>query len=38
MIFSEIYRNGAEWKFRAVGQGYQSGLAGVATDFGVTLG
>jgi tellurium resistance protein TerD len=38
MIFSEIYRSGAEWKFRAVGQGYQSGLAGVATDFGVNLG
>ncbi|PZE67514.1 MULTISPECIES: TerD family protein [unclassified Curtobacterium] len=38
MIFSEIYRSGAEWKFRAVGQGYQSGLAGVATDFGVQLG
>jgi tellurium resistance protein TerD len=37
MIFSEIYRSGAEWKFRAVGQGYQSGLAGVATDFGVNL-
>lgn len=37
MIFSEIYRSGAEWKFRAVGQGYQTGLAGVATDFGVNL-
>ncbi|MFB2580440.1 TerD family protein [Herbiconiux sp. P15] len=37
MLFSEIYRNGAEWKFRAVGQGYASGLAGIATDFGVPL-
>ena len=37
MIFGELYRNGAEWKFRAVGQGYQSGLAGIATDFGVNL-
>jgi tellurium resistance protein TerD len=37
MIFSEIYRNGAEWKFRAVGQGYASGLRGVATDFGIVL-
>jgi tellurium resistance protein TerD len=37
MIFAEIYRNGAEWKFRAVGQGYASGLRGVATDFGIAL-
>ena len=37
MIFSEIYRHGGEWKFRAVGQGYASGLRGVATDFGIVL-
>ncbi|MCZ2401908.1 TerD family protein [Paenarthrobacter sp. Z7-10] len=37
MIFAEIYRNGAEWKFRAVGQGYATGLHGIATDFGITL-
>ena len=37
MVFGELYRNGAEWKFRAVGQGYASGLAGIATDFGVGL-
>jgi tellurium resistance protein TerD len=36
MVFGELYRNGAEWKFRAVGQGYASGLAGIASDFGVT--
>jgi tellurium resistance protein TerD len=35
MVFAELYRNGAEWKFRAVGQGYASGLAGIARDFGV---
>jgi tellurium resistance protein TerD len=35
MLFAELYRNGAEWKFRAVGQGYASGLAGIARDFGV---
>ncbi|MFJ8187995.1 TerD family protein, partial [Streptomyces sp. NPDC096105] len=35
MIFGELYRNGAEWKFRAVGQGYASGLSGIAADFGV---
>jgi tellurium resistance protein TerD len=38
MIFGELYRNGAEWKFRAVGQGYDSGLAGIARDFGVNVG
>ena len=38
MIFGEVYRRGAEWKFRAVGQGYQSGLAGIATEFGVNVG
>jgi tellurium resistance protein TerD len=37
MVFGELYRNGAEWKFRAVGQGYASGLAGIAQDFGVGL-
>ena len=37
MVFGEVYRNGAEWKFRAVGQGYQSGLAGIAKDFGLNV-
>jgi tellurium resistance protein TerD len=37
MIFGEMYRNGADWKFRAVGQGYSSGLAGIARDYGVPL-
>jgi tellurium resistance protein TerD len=37
LVFGELYRAGAEWKFRAVGQGYASGLAGVASDFGVTV-
>jgi tellurium resistance protein TerD len=37
MVFGEIYRNGAEWKFRAVGQGYSSGLAGIARDYGVNV-
>jgi tellurium resistance protein TerD len=38
MIFGELYRNGGDWKFRAVGQGYASGLAGIAKDFGVNVG
>ena len=37
MVFGELYRHGAEWKFRAVGQGYASGLAGIAQDFGVNV-
>jgi tellurium resistance protein TerD len=37
MVFGELYRNGPEWKFRAIGQGYASGLAGIARDFGVNL-
>ncbi|MFB4299584.1 TerD family protein [Actinomadura sp. NTSP31] len=37
MVFGELYRSGTDWKFRAVGQGYASGLAGIATDFGVNL-
>jgi tellurium resistance protein TerD len=38
MVFGELYRNGNEWKFRAVGQGYSSGLRGIAQDFGVNVG
>jgi tellurium resistance protein TerD len=37
MVFGELYRNGEEWKFRAVGQGYASGLRGIAQDFGVNV-
>ncbi|MGA5291820.1 TerD family protein [Streptomyces pseudogriseolus] len=37
LVIVEVYlRNGA-WKVRAVGQGYADGLAGIATDFGVTV-
>ena len=37
MLFGELYRSGTEWKFRAVGQGYASGLKGIALDFGVKV-
>nr|WP_145486726.1 MULTISPECIES: TerD family protein [Streptomyces] len=37
LVLGELYRHGAEWKFRAVGQGYASGLAGIASDYGVTV-
>ncbi|WP_329550281.1 TerD family protein [Streptomyces sp. NBC_01356] len=37
LVIVEVYlRNGA-WKARAVGQGYANGLAGIATDFGVSV-
>ncbi|MER5990218.1 VWA domain-containing protein [Streptomyces viridosporus] len=36
-IGGELYRRQGAWKFRAVGQGYASGLAGLATDFGITV-
>ncbi|WP_040795690.1 TerD family protein [Nocardia higoensis] len=36
-VFGEIYRRGGAWKVRAVGQGWDSGLAGVATNFGVQI-
>jgi tellurium resistance protein TerD len=38
LIFGEVYRHGGDWKFRAVGQGYQGGLAPVARNFGVNVG
>ncbi|MEE1787673.1 TerD family protein [Kitasatospora sp. NPDC059722] len=37
MVFGELYRNGGEWKFRAIGQGYASGLRGIASDYGVNV-
>ncbi|MEX0171535.1 TerD family protein [Streptomyces sp. LMG1-1-1.1] len=36
-VLGEFYRRNGAWKFRAVGQGYDSGLAGLATDFGVVV-
>ena len=38
LIVGELYRRNGQWKFRAVGQGYASGLAGIAKDFGVNVG
>jgi tellurite resistance protein TerA len=36
-LLGEFYRRQGAWKFRAVGQGYDSGLEGLATDFGITV-
>jgi tellurium resistance protein TerD len=38
MIFGELYRNEAEWKFRAVGQGFAGGLGPMATSLGINAG
>lgn len=37
MIFGEIYRHNGEWKFSAVGAGYQGGLAALCKSFGVNV-
>lgn len=37
VIFGEVYRHGAEWKFRAVGQGFAGGLAPLARNYGVNV-
>jgi len=37
LVFVEVYRRGGLWKVKAIGQGYDSGLAGLATDFGVSV-
>ncbi|MCF3963645.1 TerD family protein [Streptomyces fuscigenes] len=36
-VLGELYRRQGEWRFRAVGQGYSTGLAGLATDFGISV-
>ncbi|ALC24762.1 Tellurium resistance [Streptomyces pristinaespiralis] len=36
-VLGELYRRQGAWKFRAVGQGYGTGLEGLATDFGITV-
>lgn len=38
MVFGEVYRNNGEWKFKAVGQGYQGGIKVLAESFGVHVG
>lgn len=35
VVVGELYRHQTEWKFSAVGSGYQNGLAGLCHDFGV---
>ena len=37
MIFGELYRHGAEWKFKAVGQGFAGGLGALAQQHGINI-
>ncbi len=38
LVVGELYRYGAEWKFSAIGSGYQGGLAALCKDFGLDVG
>lgn len=37
VVFGEIYKNGTEWKFNAIGSGYQGGLAALCAGYGVEV-
>ncbi|MCS5722203.1 TerD family protein [Herbiconiux sp. CPCC 203407] len=37
LLLAELYRHRDDWKFRALGQGYSSGLAGIASDFRIDV-
>ncbi|MHB8075127.1 TerD family protein [Desulfosporosinus fructosivorans] len=37
IVVCDLYRNGQEWKFNAIGSGYQNGLAGLCKDFGLDV-
>lgn len=37
VALGELYRNGPDWKFRVLGQGYAKGVAGIAADYGIPL-
>lgn len=38
VVFGELYRNNGEWKFNAIGSGYQGGLAALCGSFGIDAG
>ena len=37
MIFGEVYRHNGDWKFKAIGQGYEGGLSALAKGFGINI-
>ena len=36
-VFGELYKHGNEWKFNAIGSGYQGGLAALCANYGVDV-
>ncbi len=36
-VFGELYKNNNEWKFNAIGSGYQGGLAAICNSYGVEI-
>ena len=36
-VFGELYRHNGEWKFNAIGSGYQGGLAALCANYGVDV-
>ncbi|MDQ1661784.1 MAG: tellurium resistance protein TerD [Blastococcus sp.] len=37
LVLAEVYRNRSDWKFKVVGDGYASGIVGIASDYGLPL-
>jgi tellurium resistance protein TerD len=37
VVFGELYKNGTEWKFNAIGSGYQGGLAALCANYGIDV-
>ena len=37
VVFGELYKNGSEWKFNAIGSGFQGGLAALCANYGVDV-
>jgi tellurium resistance protein TerD len=37
LVLGQVYRHGGDWKFKVVGEGYASGIAGIASDYGLPL-
>jgi tellurium resistance protein TerD len=37
VVVAELYRNGGEWKFNAIGSGFQGGLGALCRNFGVNV-
>jgi tellurium resistance protein TerD len=37
VVVGEVYRNGAEWKFNAIGSGFSGGLAALCAHFGIEV-